>query len=213
MPHARGGLRGSAPGERGSLNVRLAEALEGTPSLASDSVGAEAELAWHWSQAHELPHALRASVAAAEKAEAMHAPAEAARHLENALELWDRVDDPERVASSGLIDLVQRAAEDFYPAGDEERAVALARRAAGLLDPERDPVAAALLHERLGRYLWTSGRDRDATDVYARAVELMPAEPPAPRALVWLPGQPELNGRLRESPTSHRGDRYRPRRG
>ena len=190
------------PGERGSLHVRLAEALEGTPSLASDSVGAEAELAWHWSQAHELPHALRASVAAAEKAEAMHAPAEAARHLENALELWDRVDDPERVASSGLIDLVQRAAEDFYLAGDEERAVALARRAAGLLDPELDPVAAALLHERLGRYLWTSGRDRDAADVYARAVELMPAEPAsAARALV-LGSQAQalmLNGRLRES--------------
>ncbi len=43
------------PGERGALHVRLAEALEGEPSLAADSVGAEAELAWHWSQARRAP--------------------------------------------------------------------------------------------------------------------------------------------------------------
>jgi DNA-binding CsgD family transcriptional regulator/tetratricopeptide (TPR) repeat protein len=190
------------PGERGSLHVRLAEALEGAPSLAADSVGAEAELAWHWSQAHELPHALGASVAAAGKAEAMHAPAEAARHLENALELWDRVDDPERVAGSGLIQLLRRAAENFYHAGDSDRAVALARRTAGLLDPEADPVGAGLLHERLGRYLWTSGRDSHAAEVYGRAVELMPPQPPSAERALVLGSQAQvlmLNGRLRES--------------
>ena len=45
------------PGERGGLHVRLAEALEDNPGLSADSVGPAAELAWHWHQAHELPHA------------------------------------------------------------------------------------------------------------------------------------------------------------
>ena len=167
------------PGERGGLHVRLAEALEGAPSLSAETVGAEAELAWHWSQAHELPHALRASVGAAATAERMRAPAEAARHLERALDLWERVEAPEKTAGTTLVELLRRAAETRYLAGETDRAVALARRAADLLDPEAEPVAAALVRERLGRYLWSSGRDREAADEYELAVELMPAEPPS----------------------------------
>ncbi|MGE5636085.1 MAG: ATP-binding protein, partial [Nocardioidaceae bacterium] len=80
------------PGERGELHLRLAEALARDPSLSAEVTGAQAELAWHWRQAHDLPRALRASVAAAADARRLQAPAEAARHLDGALELWDRVD-------------------------------------------------------------------------------------------------------------------------
>jgi DNA-binding CsgD family transcriptional regulator/tetratricopeptide (TPR) repeat protein len=58
------------------------------------------------------------------------------------------------------------------------------------------------VHERLGRYLWTSGRDREAAEVYARAVELMPAEPPTAELARVLASQAQvlmLNGRPRES--------------
>ena len=81
------------PGERGDLHARLAEALSADPALSADGAGPAAELAWHWFQAHDLPRALAASIQAADQAERMRAPADAARHLENAVDLWDRVDD------------------------------------------------------------------------------------------------------------------------
>jgi DNA-binding CsgD family transcriptional regulator/tetratricopeptide (TPR) repeat protein len=167
------------PGERGDLHVRLAQALAANPSLSADSVGPAAELAWHWAQAHDLSRALGASIEAAAQAEKMRAPADAARHLENAIELWDRVDQPERVGGTTLIALLRRAAELTHLGGDTERATALGRRVVELIG-DSDRVAAAVARERLGRYLWTSGRHSDSADEYARAVEQMPAEPATP---------------------------------
>jgi DNA-binding CsgD family transcriptional regulator/tetratricopeptide (TPR) repeat protein len=172
------------PGERGDLHVRLAEALEGNADLSADSVGPAGELAWHWHQAHELPHALRASIEAATQAEQMHAPADAARHLENAIELWNRVADPERISATNLVELLRRGAELSYVAGEADRAVALAERALELIG-ESDPVAAALARERLGRYLWTSGRHNESAAEYGRAMQQMPSRfPTAERARV-----------------------------
>jgi DNA-binding NarL/FixJ family response regulator len=164
------------PGERGDLHLRLADALEANPALSADSVGPAAELAWHWKQAHELPHALRASIEAGAQAEKMRAPADAARHLENAIELWERVDEPERVSGTTLIDLLRRTAELTHLGGDTERATALGKHVVELIGAA-DRVAAAVARERLGRYLWTSGRHSESADEYARAVEQMPAEP------------------------------------
>jgi DNA-binding CsgD family transcriptional regulator/tetratricopeptide (TPR) repeat protein len=191
------------PGERGDLHVRLAEAIEANPTLSADSVGPAAELAWHWHQAHELPHALRASVEAATQAEKMHAPADGARHLENAIELWGRVEDPERVGEATLVDLLRRGAELSYLGGDADRAVALARRALESIG-DAEPVAAALARERLGRYLWTSGRHAESAEEYRHAVEQMPAEPPTPargRVLAALAQVLMLVGDARDSRT------------
>jgi len=172
------------PGERGDLHVRLAEALEAHPELSADSVGAAAELAWHWHQAHELPHALRASIDASVQAERMHAPADAARHVENAIELWDRVADPKAAAGTTLVELLGRGAELSYAAGELERAVGLARRRLDQLDGG-DPVETARAYERLGRYRWTSGHHRESLESYVEAAKLIPAEPPtSDRAMV-----------------------------
>ena len=43
-----------------------------------------------------------------------------------------------------------------------------------------DPPRAALLHERLGRYLFESGSGDAALAAFERAVELVPAQPPSP---------------------------------
>jgi DNA-binding NarL/FixJ family response regulator len=189
------------PGERGDLHVRLAEALEDNPELSADSVGPASELAWHWHQAHELPHALRASIQAGQQAEKMHAPADAARHFENSVELWQRVDEPERVSGTTLVEMLRRGAEQNYIAGESERAVALARRVLELIG-DSDPIAAAVARERLGRYLWTSGRHADSTDQYRQAVELIPAEPPTPergRVLAALAQVLMLTGHIPDS--------------
>jgi DNA-binding NarL/FixJ family response regulator len=189
------------PGERGDLHVRLAEALTTDPSLSADSLGPAAELAWHWKQAHELPHALRSSIEAGSQAERMRAPADAARHLENAVELWDRVERPEQVSGTTLVELLRRAAELTHLGGDTERAAAMGQRVVDLIG-DSDPVAAAMARERLARYLWTSGRHDESAEQYARAVELMPPEPPSPERASVLASRAQvlmLRGDLDES--------------
>ena len=73
--------------------------------------------------------------------------------------------------------MLQRAAEAEHLAGDPARGATLAQKAIELIDEQSDPVGAALAHERLGRYIWTAGRDQEALAMYHRAVELMPAAP------------------------------------
>jgi DNA-binding CsgD family transcriptional regulator/tetratricopeptide (TPR) repeat protein len=175
------------PGERGDLHVRLAEALESNPELSADSVGPAGELSWHWHQAHELPHALGASIEASIQAERMHAPADAARHVDNAIELWDRVANPERSSGTTLVALLRRGAQLNYHAGELDRAVGLGRRVAELIG-EDDVVAAVLARERLGRYLWTSGHHAESVEVYKEAVRLMPAQPPTSERAFVLAG-------------------------
>jgi DNA-binding CsgD family transcriptional regulator/tetratricopeptide (TPR) repeat protein len=172
------------PGERRLLHVALAEALTARPELGGTRAGAAAELAYHWHAAHELPRALSASVAAGIGAEAVRALAEAALHYGNALEIWDVAADAADLPLDRL-ELIRRSAEAENLAGDPERAIALVRNALAELDESADPVAAALLHERLGRYVWMSGRGEEALPIYRRAVELMPVQPPSEeRALV-----------------------------
>jgi len=86
------------------------------------------------------------------------------------------VEHPEEVSGTTLVDLLRDAAQVTYLGGDAERAVALGERALELI-PDSDRVTAALARDRLGRYLWTSGRHSEAAAAYSRAVEQMPAEP------------------------------------
>jgi DNA-binding CsgD family transcriptional regulator len=168
------------PGERTRLHETLAEALAGDPALGDGSAAtAAAELAHHWWEARRLPEALSAALAAAKTAEEVFAFAEAHGHLERALEIWDQVPDAAARAGSDLSGVLARAAENASLAHEPARAVALARRAIELVDAAADRVRAALLHERLGRYLWLDGAVDDALESYHEAVELMPPEPPS----------------------------------
>jgi DNA-binding CsgD family transcriptional regulator/tetratricopeptide (TPR) repeat protein len=174
------------PGERRRLHIDLARALAAHPELGSAKATTAAELAHHWHAARELREALPASVRAGIEAEAVRAVAEAALHYERALEIWDAVgDDNDTEPALSRVEVTTRAADAENLAGESERAVALARGALELVDETTEPVTAALIHERLGRYLWTAGRGEDALLSCRRAVELMPAEPPSrERALV-----------------------------
>jgi predicted ATPase/DNA-binding CsgD family transcriptional regulator len=171
------------PGSRRALHVKLAQALTAQPALASPGA-APAELAHHWYAAREFDEALAAAVRAGLHAESVHALAEALTHFDRALEIWDRA--PAADTPLDLLDLIRRAAEAENLSGDPARSVALARRALGLVDERADPVTAALLHERLGRYLWRSFREADALPEYRRAVELVPADPPSEALAVVL---------------------------
>ena len=168
------------PGERARLHAAIARALADTRDLVTggDAVAA-AELAHHWRAAHELDEALAASVVAGRSAARIAAFPEAQRHFEYALDVWDHVDGAEARAGMDRIDLTRCAADAANLAADRERAIALARDAAGLLDADRDPVRAGLVQERLGRYLWLVGREDEAAAACRAGVAMLPAEPPS----------------------------------
>ena len=160
------------PGEREALHAELARVLEGGTGAALT-----AELAHHWHAAGDLERALAASVEAGEQAARVYAYPEALRHLQRALELWERAGP----AGVDLLQLTEDAAEAARAAGELEVAITLARRAVELADTPR---AAAAAHARLGRCLWDAGRGDDAVAASARAVELMPADATLERAHV-----------------------------
>jgi DNA-binding CsgD family transcriptional regulator len=157
------------PGEQLRLHAAYARVLASTE-------GAAAELAHHCLQCHDLVGALAASVRAADEAAAVLAPAETLRHLSSALKLWERVPDPASVAGNDHMELMLRAAEAANAAGDHERATAFAQDAARTATA--DPARAARAYERLGEYLIEADRMHDGLRARARAVELVPAQPP-----------------------------------
>jgi DNA-binding CsgD family transcriptional regulator/tetratricopeptide (TPR) repeat protein len=159
------------PGEREELHARLAE------ELARGGAGA-AELAPHWAAAGRGVEALAASVEAARQAEAVFGLAEALAHLERALALWQAVPDAAELVRLDLAELCSWAAELASQTGAAPRAVELTRRAIGLVG-EGDPLRAARLHDRLGRYLHESGSTDAALAAFERVVDLVPAEPPS----------------------------------
>jgi DNA-binding CsgD family transcriptional regulator/tetratricopeptide (TPR) repeat protein len=172
------------PRERVALHAALARALEDEPGLAVGAHGAAAQRAVHWSAAHELGHALHASVEAGSEAERVWSFAEANGHFERAIELWERVAPEHQPDGVSLEDLLGRAAEAAYLSGLSPRAVTLTRSALEAIDPEREPAAAGLAHERLGRYLLADYMRSEALDEYRAAAALVPVEPTAARASI-----------------------------
>ena len=166
------------PGERQSLHLKLARTLGEYPGLAPMSATAAAEVAHHWYAAGELSAALAASVSAAMAAEELPAFCEAWLHYRRALEIWDQVGPTAGELPLTRIDVMRRAAEAAMLTGEPAAATDLARDVLNRIDEARQPVEAALAHERLGRYLWTAGREEESLAEYRRAVELMPPWPP-----------------------------------
>ena len=191
------------PGERSKLHVTLAEALTADPSLGEGATGAaRAEVAYHWWEARRLPEALTTLVEAGRAAEELYAFAEAHRHLENALDIWDEVEDAEARAGTDRAEVLSRSAENANLTGELHRAVALAQQAVDLVDAADDPVRSALNRERLGRYLWVTGESEAALESYHEAVDLMPADPPSPELARVLAAHGQilmLRGRPRDS--------------
>ena len=163
------------PGEVSRLHHALATAIEADPGLASRS--APAELAHHWQVAQDRPRALSASLEAARDAEAVAGVAEARRHVERVLELWEQVEDAQERAGVDRALVTRWAAELSYLAGDPRRAVALQERA--LAEGDADPVERAVMLARLGRFLWTAGASDRAEEAYTQALRLMPPDPPS----------------------------------
>jgi DNA-binding CsgD family transcriptional regulator len=179
------------PGERTRLHGRYA-------ALLADVPGAAAELAYHSLTSHDVPGALAASVRAGEEAERIGAPAEAHRHYDQALELWDRAANAEKLADMNRGELGLKSAVAAAASGDVPRAIQLLRHLrATALAGEATPEFRTRVGERLAFNLMQSDEPECAAEalrVIGETVEQAPPEPPStPRAramatcaLAWL---------------------------
>ncbi|HSZ40378.1 MAG TPA: AAA family ATPase [Trebonia sp.] len=162
------------PGERTRLHARLAALLTNVP-------GAAAELAHHCLTSHDIPGALAASVRAGAEAERIGAPAEAHRHYDQAIELWDRVEEAEELAGMSRGKLGMKSALAAAASGDVPRAVHLLRRIRAVLPPDADPGLRSRVGERLAYYLIQSENPEwfdEALSVAKQTVEQTPEDPP-----------------------------------
>ena len=174
------------PGERTRLHATMSSLLSEEQRL--EVPGTAAELAQHCLASHDIPGAFAASVRAGEEAERLGAPAEAHRHYDQALALWERVAEPDKTAGLARGKLGLLSGTNAADSGDYERAVHLLRRLRQALaaqaeggDAEQDILLASRIGERLASYLMLM-EDRKAIDeaveVARTTVDATPAEPP-----------------------------------
>ena len=168
------------PGERVRLHRAYAAAIEADPSVAGDETAATANLAHHWYAALDLPRSLSASVTAARQASAAVAPAEAARHLDRALEIWPAVADAEDRTGLDHSALLALTAEATLAAGNVTRFLQLIDTALAEL-----PLAAAERRaELIARRVQMLGDVSAVRDQLEAALASLPAEPAPVLAVV-----------------------------
>jgi predicted ATPase/DNA-binding NarL/FixJ family response regulator len=174
------------PGERTRLHATMSSLL--SDELRPAMPGTAAELAQHCLASHDIPGAFAASVRAGKEAERLGAPAEAHRHYDQALALWERVAEPEKTADMARGKLGLMSATTAADSGDYERAIHLLRRLRQALaaqakrgDTEQDLLLAARIGERLASYLMLMDDRKameEAIEVARTTVDATPAEPP-----------------------------------
>jgi DNA-binding CsgD family transcriptional regulator len=165
------------PGERTRLHARLAELLSDEVRLSS-APGTAAELAHHSLASHDIPGAFSASVRAGQEADRLAAPAEAHRHFDQALALWDRVTDPEKQAGMQRGWLAFESARSAAASGDLHRAVQQLHRMLAYITTAEDPVLVSRANERLAYYLLDVDQHAAAVAAAREAIDALPEEPP-----------------------------------
>ncbi|HEY1334393.1 MAG TPA: hypothetical protein VGF31_09060, partial [Myxococcaceae bacterium] len=126
--------------------------------------------------------------------------AEAQRHFERALELWDQVPDPAMHTERN--ELLEQAADVALWVGNVDRALELVRQALAEVDKARAPIRAGVLHERLGRGLWRDADNEGALAAFVEASRLLAgagATPERARAIAAEGAALMIAGRYSES--------------
>jgi len=178
------------PGERASLHLAVAGALERrleTDPAAPAEAALPSAIAHHYAAAGDQPAALRWAVRAADRAERVHAPGDAAVLLDRALQLWDRVPEPAAIAGCDHIDLLLRAGR-AHRTIDEGRRLTLIGHAIreARADGADDPRVPMLLRER-SMAEWTLGRGEASRATLDLARRMLPDDaPPADRTLLTI---------------------------
>lgn len=167
------------PPESAALHRRIAAAIaqRARPENA-------AERAHHWKLAHQPAEALLASIEAGLVAERVFGYGEALTQFERAIELWQSHPPAPGSSPIDFVNLLTRAAQAARSIGDSDRAYELGQRAVDELDERSDPIRAAQLYERLGRYQpWNAEASLAA---YGHALDLLPQGSLADRMRLYV---------------------------
>ena len=171
------------PGERTRLHAAMSALLGEQHRL--EVPGTAAELAQHCLASHDIQGAFAASVQAAEEARKLGAPAEAHRHYDQALALWERVSEPEQAARMSRGKLGLESANMAAASGDVVRAVHQLRRLrqfAAQAPPDQQGSLPIRIGERLAYLLLQVSHDpateAEAVEIARTTVEAASPEPP-----------------------------------
>ena len=170
------------PSKRKRLHRRIADTLSLHLADAAFGLETSGRLAFHLDKSGDHAAAFTALLTAADAAEAV-APAVALDQLERALELWDQAAPASDGEHRGA--RLWQAAELASGAISNDRAVELARTAFTFGTPPR---GAAWGHERLGRFLWASGRLDKSEVEFRLAAEQLDSDTSAPGSIAATAG-------------------------
>lgn len=191
------------PGERASLHLALARALDTRPRESCEQTSQlAAQIASHARAGGDRALALRAAVEAAHAASAIHAHGEAADLLERALELWERVEDPGGEVGIDHTELLIRTGCEHNYDADRGRAISMYDAALSELDEQAEPVRAASVYEMLARAHWGLANGEGALAAIRHALELLPhglADVERASVLQYIARLTTLRGRYREA--------------
>jgi DNA-binding CsgD family transcriptional regulator/tetratricopeptide (TPR) repeat protein len=160
------------PSERAEMHRRIARLLAGwnEPELAAD-------IAEHYAGAGLTAEELRWRVAAGQRADAVYASAEAARHWLRAVRLSESLSVDDRVDGLSLAAVYGAAVDALAAAGNEETAHALSEEALDRLGDTDDDNAAEVLR-RAGEMRGISEPTR-ALEMLGRALVIYERRPPS----------------------------------
>ena len=149
------------PAQRRRLHAIVAHELEEDPALVERAMF-DASLAYHLERAGEYEAALAAAARAAHAAAESLRPVEAAMYYERVLDLWDRVDDPERVVGADHVSVLMGAANAAHVGGRDDGGLSFLEKALAELDADADferwvDVACRAIHRQ-----WFVGNTTDA---------------------------------------------------
>ena len=160
------------PGERARLHGAYVAVLE-----REQPSGWQAALAFHATRAGDLPRALTARLQATTLACEYAAHSDALAHVEQALELWQAVSEPESVTGVDELSLVLRACDEATAAARTDRALSYARAGVEMADKLGDVLRQAGARRRIAKLLYLAGQWDEAERQIAQAWALLENEP------------------------------------
>ena len=163
------------PGERMRLHRAYAVALQ-EPGVRSTA----AEIARHARASHDLPTAVKASIAAGDEAMSIGGPDEAAEHLQRALEMVDDGSDEPILTPSERVTLAVKAGEAVATAGHTLRSVSLLVEQLAILRDAVDDLDRARLLYALATSALVVDSDVDVLGAVDEALALVPTDPAVP---------------------------------
>jgi DNA-binding CsgD family transcriptional regulator/tetratricopeptide (TPR) repeat protein len=189
------------PGERSELHLVFAHALERVAAEGSSVAWTATGIAHHYYSAGDQPRALASALTAARAVQRLHAYGEAAGLLDRALELWNRVPEPEERTGTDHPEVLTRAGRAHYLAGDEEMGAALYEAAVDEIDEEADPGRAAKVLTALATCQWSLGLAERSRASQRRGLALLSPDEDSPERAALLAQRVRfllLQGRFRD---------------